>query len=55
MKINILIVDGNDQKNSDTLKSVGMKTQFEEYNDVLNKLAPSKLNIQVILILLPYV
>ena len=47
-KINILIVDGNDQKNSDTLRSVGIKTQFEEYNDVLNILAPLKLNIQVI-------
>ena len=47
-KINILIVDGNDQKNSDTLKSIGIKTQFEEYRDALYTLAPSKLNIRVI-------
>ena len=48
MSINILIVDGNDQKNSDILKTIGMKTQYEEYSYALNKIAPSKLNIQVI-------
>ena len=48
MNMNILIVDGNDKINSDILKSNGIKTQYEEYSDVLNTLAPSQLNIQVI-------
>ena len=48
MNIKILIVDGNKQNSTDILKSVGIKAQYEEYNDVLNKIAPSKLNIQII-------
>ena len=48
MKLNILIIDGNEQKSSDMLKSIGIKKQYEVYNEVLNKIAPLKLNIQVI-------
>ena len=48
MNMKILIVDGNKKNSTDILKSVGIKAQYEEYNDVLNKIAPSKLNIQII-------
>lgn len=48
MNINILIVDGNEQSSSDVYKTIGIKTQYEEYRDVLNTIAPYKLNIQVI-------
>ena len=48
MYTNILIVDGNEQKSSDIYKNVGIKTQYEEYSEVLNKISPSRLNIQVI-------
>ena len=48
MNINVLIVDGNEQKNSEILQRRGIKPQYEEYSDALNTLAPTKLNIQVI-------
>jgi GMP synthase-like glutamine amidotransferase len=48
MNINILIVDGNEQKDSEIYTSNGIKTQYEEYSDALNYLSSSKLNIQVI-------
>ena len=48
MSINILLVDGNDLKSSVTLNSAGIKAQYKEYSDVLNMLAPKKLNIVVI-------
>ena len=42
------MVDGNDLKSSVTLKRANIKAQYEEYSDVLNMLAPKKLNIVVI-------
>ena len=46
--MNVLIVDGNDLESSNSLREVGMKTQYEEYSDILKKLSTIKINIQII-------
>ena len=33
--MNILIVDGNDLESSNNLRKFGMKTQYEEYGDMI--------------------
>ena len=46
--MNILIVDGNEKTASDKYIKSGMKTQFEVYKNILEKLSDIKLNITII-------
>ena len=46
--MNILIVDGNEKKPSDSYKQLGMDTQYDVYSKILQKLANNSLNITVI-------
>lgn len=46
--MNILIVDGNEKTASDKYVKSGMKTQFEVYKNILEKLSDIKLNIMTI-------
>ncbi len=46
--MNILIVDGNEKEASETYSILGMDTQYEVYEKVINKLSNHKHNISVI-------
>ena len=48
MDMNILIVDGNDKNSSEEYAKIGMNTQFDEYEKVLKKISPAKLNMDII-------
>ena len=48
MKLNILIVDGNEKKASDSYSEVGMPTQYELYKNVLEDLLNKDCNIMII-------
>ena len=45
--MNILIVDGNERDASERYTSMGMDTQYEVYQKVLENLSTNKLNITV--------
>ena len=46
--MNILIVDGNEKKASDSYLELGIKTQYQVYSRILKKLSNNELNITVI-------
>ena len=46
--MNILIIDGNEKKPSDSYRQLGMDTQYDVYSKILQKLANNSLNITVI-------
>ncbi len=46
--MNILIVDGNEKKASDSYVELGMDTQYEVYSKILKKLSNNLLNITII-------
>ncbi|SVE61643.1 uncharacterized protein METZ01_LOCUS514497, partial [marine metagenome] len=46
--MNILIVDGNEKKASNSYAEVEMDTQYEVYSKILNKLSNNLLNISII-------
>ena len=46
--MNILLVDGNEKEASDRYKRLGMETQYEVYEKVLNKNSKSDINITTI-------
>ena len=46
--MNILIVDGNEKEASSRYINMGMDTQYEVYEKVLNSLSSDDLNIQTI-------
>ena len=48
MKLNILIVDGNDKESSDDLISAKIEPQYITYRNVLEKLSPNDFNISII-------
>ena len=45
--MNILIVDGNEKEASDQYRNMGMDTQYEVYNKVLDNLTLNNVNISV--------
>ena len=46
--MNILIVDGNERDASERYTNMGMDTQYEVYQKVLENLSTKKLNITVV-------
>ncbi len=46
--MNILIVDGNERDASEKYTNMGMDTQYEVYQKVLENLSTKKLNITVV-------
>ncbi len=46
--MNILIVDGNEKKASDSYVELGMDTQYEVYSKILKKLSNNLLNITIV-------
>jgi GMP synthase (glutamine-hydrolysing) len=48
MNMNILIIDGNEKKASDSYLEIGMQTQYEIYRNILKKLLNKDFNIVTI-------
>ena len=46
--MNILIVDGNEKVSSEKYTELGMLTQYEVYQEVLEKISAYELNISII-------
>ena len=46
--MNILIVDGNEREASERYTKMGMNTQYEVYENVLQNLSKNNLNISVV-------
>ncbi len=46
--MNILLVDGNEKEASDRYTKLGMDTQFQVYEKILNKYSNSKINVTTI-------
>ena len=46
--MNILIVDGNEEEASQRYTNLGMETQYQVYEKVINKLSNNKFNISTI-------
>ena len=47
-QVNILIVDGNEKVSSEKYSELGMLTQYEVYQEVLEKVSAYELNISIV-------